>query len=469
MSRPSLRPRSLGLVLLALVAMAPTVRAQGARIPALREYLAASAALGRINGVVLVADSGRILVDTAFGYADFEHRVRNTPDTRFRVASVTKQFTAMAVMMLQEEGRLDVRDPIGKHLDSVPDAWRDVTIHHLLRHSSGISDYEEWFEGYTTQAYSDYMSQAHAAERIVHDARSKPLDFSPGSKDHYSNTGYVLLGFIIERASGVSYQDFIRTRILEPLGMRRSLMDRSREILPDRATGYALRDGAIYGPYWNGLTPEDLQNAHYQLMEPPQGEAGLVTTSRDLYKWDQALYTDRLVSRASLDSVFAPGHGDYGYGWFIRTSAPGTVSYQHSGGLPGFSCYIMRIPSRHGTIIVLTNLETLGRTVRDLAAILAGESVVAPTARHVVPTDSAVHARWTGTYRAADGDSLDVIMDDILAVRWRGHFTAGMFPESERDFFLGLTGGTARFREIDGTAELVIRDAAGAEQVRAVR
>lgn len=363
---------------LLLTGILPAQQPDG-RIARLNAYLLAAAELGHVNGSVLVAEQGRVLVDTAFGFANFELGVRNTPDTRFRVASVTKQFTALATVMLAQDGALRLDDPITEYVDSLPASWARITIHDLLRHTSGISDYEGWFGGYSTQAYSDYMSAAHASERIVRDARQRPLDFEPGTKFHYSNSAYVILGLVIERASGMPFDEFLRTRIHEPLGMSLSAQDRSDVLIPNRAAGYQLLPGTKPRKYNAGLGPEDLRNAVYQKMEPPQAEAGLITTARDLYKWDQALYTERLLPKVMLDSIFTPGLGDYGYGWFIRQGVDG-VTYEHSGGLPGFTCYIMRIPGTHRTIIVLNNVQTLGRTVTDIAAIMRGDSVAIPVA-----------------------------------------------------------------------------------------
>lgn len=439
------------------------------RIGRMREYLAAAAGLGQLNGSVLVAENGALLVDTAYGFANMELEVRNTPDTRFRVASVSKQFTAMAVAMLAEAGRLQIGDPISKYLDSLPPEWSGITIHHLLRHTSGISDYEGWFDGYDTQAYSDYMSQENAAARIARDAMKRPLDFPPGTKFFYSNSAYILLGFIIERAAGMPYEDFLRTRIFEPLGMSRSSQDHSAEILPDRANGYRLRPGAYPVAWFNGLKRGDYLNAYYQLMAPPQGDAGLVTTARDLYQWDQALYTERLVKKAMMDSIFTPGLQNYGYGWFI-TNGPDGVTYGHSGGLPGFTCYIMRIPGHHRTIILLGNLERMGRAVRDLAAIMRGDSVAIPIARHLVAADSARNARHVGVYRTATGDSVEVSMDGAtLVAHWRQQFRGPLFPESAGDYYIPPLNGTARFRERDGRRELVIEDGMGKAVLQGVR
>jgi CubicO group peptidase (beta-lactamase class C family) len=462
-----LAPRPTGLFMVGLVALlatrtVPPRATDDPRVARLEEYLDASARLGRINGAVLVAERGRVLIDTAYGFANQELGAPNTPATRFRVASVTKQFTAMAIMMLVEDGKLTVQDPISRWLDSLPPSWSAITVDQLLHHTSGISDYEGWFDGYTTQSYSDYMAQADAPARIARDARTRPLDFTPGTRFHYNNTGYVLLGYIIAHASGMSYQDFVRTRILEPLGMSESLMDHSDELVARRAQGYRLRDGAYPIAYYNGVTWQDRQHAHYQLMTPPQGEAGLVTTTHDLYRWDQALYTDRLVRPSTLDAIFTPGLGDYGDGWFIRRGPDG-VTHEHSGGLPGFTCYIMRIPDTHRTIIVLQNIQRLGPLVRDLAAIMRGDSVPVPVARHLVRSDATRDAGWVGTYRIQGGDSLVVTMNGAtLTASWNNHFRTPLYAEASGDYFAANAGtGTARFRTTTAGTELSITDAAG--------
>ena len=461
--------RALALVLLLSAAVPGRSPAQDQRPARLREYLAAAAGLGQLNASVLIAERGTVLVDSGYGFADIEQGVRITPDTRLRVASVTKQFTAMAIAMLAEEGKLAIGDPISKYLDSLPAAWSGITIHHLLRHTSGISDYEEWFDGYNTQAYSDYMSQAHAPERILRDAKARPLDHEPGTKFRYSNSAYIALGFIIERASGMPYAEFLRTRIHEPLGMTLSGQDRSEEVTPNRAQGYRLRPSAGARAYYNGLQRSDYLNAFYQLMEPPQADAGLITTARDLYRWDQALYGEALVKRAMLDSIFTPGLGNYGYGWFIQ-SGPDGVVYAHSGGLPGFTCYIMRIPDTRRTIIVLGNFDRLGRTVQDVAAILRGDSVPLPRARHIIAADTAAQARLAGTYRTAGRDSVLVLLDDGAFVAHQpGEFRAQLLPESARDYFVAQLRGTARFRENGRRTTLIIVDGLGREIVRAER
>lgn len=451
------------LVLVRLSAQAPLEAqdAPDARVTRLREYLAAAATLGHLNGEVLIAERGKILIDTAYGFANVELGVRNTPETRVRVASITKQFTAMAVMMLAQDGKLAIADPISKYVDSLPPSWSGITIHQLLRHTSGISDYEEWFKGYTTQEYSNYMAQEHAPARIVRDAKARPLDHEPGTKFRYSNSAYILLGYIIERASGVSYDEFLRARIFAPLGMTLSGQDRSELVIANRAQGYRMRPNAYPERYFAGLGPDDYLNAFYQLMEPPQGDAGLLTTARDLYKWDQALYTERLLPKRMLDSIFTPGLENYGYGWFVNTGKNG-LTHEHSGGLPGFSSYILRIPGAQRTIIVTGNVEWSLGAVGAAARILRGEPVATPRARPTIARDSTRESRLTGWYRNANGDSVRVAhQDGRLLANWPKHFESLLLPESETDFVVEATGGTARFRESGDRVTLVLMDALG--------
>jgi CubicO group peptidase (beta-lactamase class C family) len=464
--------RSVALLALLRLAGAGPLEAQDvtdARVARLREYLAAAASLGHLNGSVLIAERGKILIDTAYGFANIELGVRNTPETRFRVASITKQFTAMAVMMLAQEGKLAIADPIAKWVDSLPPAWSGITIHQLLRHTSGISDYEEWFQGYMTQEYSNYMAQEHAPARILRDAKARPLDHEPGTTFRYSNSAYILLGYLIERASGMSYDEFLRTRIHAPLGMTLSGQDRSEIITANRAQGYRMRPGAYPERVFAGLGPDDYRNAVYQLMEPPQGDAGLLTTARDLYKWDQALYTEQLLPKRMLDSIFTPGLEKYGYGWFVSTGRNGLM-YEHSGGLPGFSSDIMRLPDTQRTIIILNNVEWAVGVAGAAARILRGEPVPLPHARRVIARDSLHEARLVGSYRNANGDSVLVRHENgRLSMEWAKHFRSALLPESGTDFIVEAIAGTARFSERGDRGVLLLLDAVGATVVEVER
>lgn len=316
-------------------------------------YMRAAVANDHFTGAVLVARDGRPLVNTAYGMASYELNVPNTPSTAFNIASVTKQFTAMAIMQLRDRGKLNVGDPICNHLSNCPTAWQLITIRQLLTHTSGIpnaSDLPQWDEELSLKRYgrTDFVDLF----------RTLPLEFAPGAKYSYSNSGYFLLGLIIERASGSSFEQFLKTNIFTPIGMAHSAYHDNRGIISGAATGYYSRGTSFI-------------TATYVDPTTSLGDGGIVTTTGDLLRWDQALYTERLVSRQSLDEMFTPYMNGYGYGWEVGTRF-GKKTLSHSGSNAGFSSYILRFPDDRLTVIVLGNGDRMsaGRAAGALSAIV---------------------------------------------------------------------------------------------------
>src|SRR5262249_31311506 len=207
--------------------------------------------------------------------------------TKFRIGSVSKQFTAMAILMLEKQGKLKVGDPISKHLADAPETWKEVTIHHLLSHTGGIPEHTG------TPGFREVRTQPTPLPRVTALYKHKPLDFKPGEKFKYSNSGYILLGQIIEKVSGESYEEFLRAHIFTPLQMNDSRNDHYRMVLKDRATGYA-RDG------------DTLVHAPYLDMSMPYSAGALYSTVEDLQRWDQALHSEKLVPKAILERMFTP-------------------------------------------------------------------------------------------------------------------------------------------------------------------
>ncbi len=309
-----------------------------ADLPAADAYLAEQTASGRFSGAVLVAREGRILLEKGYGLADRERAVPNTPQTRFHIASLTKQFTAMAILQLQERGKLRVTDRISRYLPGCPSAWRDITIEHLLTHTSGLVDY------FNLDAVRGLLARPVTPAEIVALFRDQPLQCEAGSNYCYSNSGYVLLGQIVERASGQSYATWIGSNILSPLGMAHTTYGPPAPPLAC-AVGYETA--------WTRAPDADLSLGY--------SAGGLSSTVEDLYLWDQALYTTRLCSRASLDAMFtshamAGEKVGCGYGWFIR-DVSGRRRISHTGLLYGHSAIIARFPDERVTIIMLSNLE----------------------------------------------------------------------------------------------------------------
>ena len=321
-------------------------------LPAADAYLAAQTAAGRFSGAVLVARDGRVLLEKAYGLADRESGLPNTPQTRYHIASLTKQFTAMAILQLQERGRLRVADRIANYLPDCPATWRDITIDELLTHTSGLADY------FGLDGIDALLAHPVTPAQIVDLFRDRPLLFAPGSSCTYSNSGYVLLGEIIERVSGQSYADVIRQNILAPLGMESTTYGPS---CPPGACAVG------YETAWRRAPNVDLSLGY--------AAGGLCSTVEDLYRWDQALYTTRLCSQQSLDAMFSPHfvvteNVAYGYGWVVRNLS-GRRRIAHSGLLYGYSAIIARFPDQRVTIIMLSNLEDAPLT--GYVDVLAGQ------------------------------------------------------------------------------------------------
>jgi CubicO group peptidase (beta-lactamase class C family) len=289
------------------------------------------------GAAVTVLHDGRTVLARGYGFADLEHTVPVTPATDFRLASMTKQFTAAAVLLLVQDGRLSLDDPIGKWLPTLPAKAGAATIRQLLTHTGGLIDYEDLIPAGTTQ-------QLHDADVLRLLQTEDRTYFTPGSRYRYSDSGYSLLSLIVAKASGHGFADFLRARIFLPLDMHDTLAhEEGVSTIPRRAFGYSL-DGGVW------------QRTDQSLTSAVLGDGGVYSSVADLAKWDAALYGTRLLSAASLASAFAPQTATddasvkYGFGWRIT----GT-SVWHSGETLGFRNVIVRWPARHFTVIVLTN------------------------------------------------------------------------------------------------------------------
>ena len=323
-----------------------------------RGYLGGLVRQHQFSGAVLVERDGRVVVQGGFGMADVARGTPNAVTTRFRIASLTKQFTAMAILQLQDEGRLRVTDLACRFLISCPAAWRQVTVAELLTNSSGIPDYE------SLPGYSRLSRQHLVPAQIAALVASKPLLFRPGTRWSYSNTGYVLLGMIVTRMSGLSYADFLNQHVFAPLRMLDTGYDVSN-LSPGHATGYAG---------WQ-------QEAPYIDMSVPYAAGALYSTVVDLSRWDAALLAGGrpIVPSATVREMFRPrievvpgdpGEGWYGYGWFIDENG---TEYDHDGLINGFVSVNAIFPSVHAEIIILSNLQTADlRTMTERLATMIG-------------------------------------------------------------------------------------------------
>ncbi|HUO17997.1 MAG TPA: serine hydrolase [Verrucomicrobiae bacterium] len=312
------------------------------------------------TGTVLVSDHDRIIFKKGYGFADREWNIPNAPDVKFRIGSITKQFTSMLIMQQVAKGTIKLDAHLSDYLPYYrKDTGSKVIISELLSHTSGIPSYTD-----DPKFFPEIARNYYAVDDFVKKYCSGDLQFEPGTKFHYDNSGYFLLGAILEHVTGKSYETLLKENILAPVGMNDSGYDHSEEILAKRASGYQLElDGIV-------------ANAPFLDMSLPYAAGSLYSTVEDLYKWDQALYTDRLVSDALKQRLFTPNLNNYGYGWDIRTipaDAPGggQTVISHEGGINGFNVLEVRYVGDHDLIVIFNNtpgvdLNEMAKGVREI-------------------------------------------------------------------------------------------------------
>jgi len=382
------------------------------------EYIGAYLKMGKFSGSVLIAKDGDILLKKGYGMANYEHDVPNTPKTKFRLGSITKQFTSIAIMQLQEKGLLNVNDPIKKYIPDYPDGEK-ITIRHLLTHTSGIPSFTSF------PNYRETMMLLSPVEMTIERFKDKSLEFMPGEKYKYSNSGYILLGYIVEKVSKKSYEEYLKENIFHPLNMTNTGYDHHSPILKHRASGYSLNgDGFINAPYID--------------MSIPHGAGALYSTVEDLYIWDKALYTEKLVSKSSLDKIFTPYRENYGYGWQI-TESFNRKHISHGGGINGFRTYISRYVDDDVCIIVLSNFEhsPTQKISKDLSAIVFGGKYELPKERKAIKVDPGIYDAYIGQYEFSPEFIAMITKENkSLFIQATGQPKFEIFPESETKFFI---------------------------------
>jgi len=391
------------------------------------EYINAQMKLSKFSGSVLIAQEGKILVSKGYGMANLELDVPNTPQTKFRLGSVTKQFTAMAIMQLQEKGLLNVNDPIRKYIPDYPNGDK-ITIQHLLTHTSGIPNLTDFPE------FEKKKMLSLPIDSTIAMFKSRSLEFAPGDSFKYSNSGYILLSYIIEKTSGKPYEVFVQENIFTPLNMTNTGYDHNETILKNRASGYTIND-------------RGLVNAPYVDMTIPTGAGGLYSTTEDLYLWDQALYTEKLVSRISLEKMFTPFKGGYAYGWFVDEKLA-RKRVHHGGGIEGFVTNITRYLDDQVCIIVLANFDhaPVGTIGKDLAAIVFGEEYEIPQEHVAVEIDPRILDDYVGEYELEPGFVITFTKENNkLMTQATGQPKFEVYPESETKFFLKVVDAQITF------------------------
>jgi CubicO group peptidase (beta-lactamase class C family) len=322
----------------------------------------------QFTGTVLVSEHDKVIFKGGYGLANREWNIPNAPDVKFRVGSITKQFTSMLVLQQVAKGSIKLDGHISDYLPYYrKDTGSRVTIAQLLSHTSGIPSYTD-----DPKFFPDVSRNYYAVDDFVTKFCSGDLQFEPGTKFHYDNSGYFVLGAILEHVTGKKYEDLLQENILSPVGMRDTGYDHWATILPKRASGYQQ-------------TFDGIENAPYLDMALPYAAGSLYSTVEDLYKWDQALYTDKLLPAELKQKLFTPNLEEYGFGWAIHVIAkdqpsPGKTMITHGGGINGFNTNEVRLVDDHSLIVIFNNTPgaDLNQFARDIRAILYGQEPSAP-------------------------------------------------------------------------------------------
>ncbi len=406
-------PRSRLLALLALIPLALTLRPSAtaagpeqAKAAAIGAFVSAYQEAQTFNGAVLVAERGQVVFKKGFGSANREWNIPNAADTKFRIGSMTKAFTSMLIMQLVQEKKIDLQARLSAYLPFYRKEVGDkVTIHHLLTHTSGIPSYTDDMKRMEEAVQDPYPPAEFVAKYCSGD-----LQFEPGTRFRYDNSGYFILGAVIEAVTGKPYVEVLKERILVPLGMKDSGYDRPLPVLPKRAAGYTV-------------TFDGLENARYINMSLPYAAGALYSTVEDLFLWDRALAGTALLSAEAKAVLFKPqvavgGGTSYGYGWMIgQRPLPGTQAKTprifHGGAIFGFGSYIERLPDEGHLVVILTNTPeaNLPEMAEGIIDVLYGRTPARPKRSITRPIYEALIAKGPGEavkrYRELKGAGAD--------------------------------------------------------------
>ena len=359
-------------------------------------------------GSVLVAKNEKVIFSKSYGMADLEWNVPNSSTTRFNIASITKQFTAASILLLEDRGKLRTNDLVKKFLPDAPASWDKITIYHLLTHTSGNSDDAARYE-------------PGPPEKLLF--RDVPLNFQPGQQWAYTNLGYIVLGYLLEKISGQSYEEFVQQNIFKPLGMNDSGLVSFVTVIPRRATGY-----------WPGS--KGIENAERPDPRIGFSAGALYSTTEDRLRWEEGLFGGRLLTPASLRKMTTPFKSDYACGLYVRR-VNGHLMIEHDGNNIGFNADMAYYPEEKIAVIVLANLNgtVTGEMTKALAAVAHGEAPPIPSVHKEIPLSKGVLARYAGTYQFPHYSLKMVPEGNHLLVEFDNGGTLPVFPESETKFF----------------------------------
>jgi CubicO group peptidase (beta-lactamase class C family) len=407
------------------------------------QYMTATAKVHHFMGSVLVARGDHVILAKGYGMADLKDHTPNTANTRFRIGSVTKQFTAMAIMQLQAEGKLNIKDPVCRYVPKCPADWRPIKLANLLDHTSGIPNYTDFPE------FEKKAEDSITPTQLVDLFKNKPLDFKTGTKFSYSNSNYALLGYIIERLSGEHYGKFLQQHVFGPLRMTASGYGITQPNSKIYAKGYTPWVAGRHRPaaFWNGSM---LYSA-----------GALYSTVGDLYTWDRALAAGKLLPASLQKKLFTPrvhvdaqmqkttGDSIYGYGWFI-SKVYGHLKYSHEGGVSGFTSMNSWYPKQHVYIVLLDNVQTgnVFKIDHDLDAIVFGHKYEVPHVAKAIHLPAKALNKFVGRYRLKPKVIMAITRKgDQLETQLTGQPALKVYPASRNTFFIDpkIVDGTIKF------------------------
>ncbi len=418
--------------------VAAVAAAESAEVTATRAAIQTYVEKNQFSGTVLVAKDGKPVFREGFGFASRELNVPVAPDSIFRIGSITKQFTAAAIMQLAEAGKLSVEDPISKYYANAPATWAKVTLRHLLSHRSGIGDYTS-----LPNFFEKLAAEDRTPEQIIAMTRDAPMEFEPGTKFAYNNSGYIVLGYVIEKVSGQSYADYVEQHIFKPLGLKDTGYEVSTAVLPRRVAGYGFADGK-----WT--------NATYLSMSLPYAAGSLYSTVDDLLAWEKAFFGDKVVSAASRAAMTTDQGEKYGFGLLIDDLG-GHKNIWHNGGINGFATHMVNFQDDGLIVITLANLES-ARSTRlgtEIARIWLGLPTPPPPAALVpVTVAPAVLDRYVGVYELMPSFNITVKrVDGGLTAQATGQGAFPLVATSDTEFHYQEAGIRIVFPAGDGPAQ----------------
>ena len=416
----------IALVLLTTLSTATVCGAQD--VARMEQVVQSYVGKATFAGAVLVARGSDVIVSRGYGLANVEWNIPNSPSARFKIASITKQFTAAAILLLEERGRLKIDEPVKTYLPEAPPTWDRITLFHLLTHTAGFAGLQSRVE-----------SADGTVAGFVKELMQRPLESQPGERFNYTNSGYLVLGHLIQTLTGQSYETFIRENIFTPLGMKDSGLD-SPAVIARRAGSYTVTPGGLV----NGTYASD--------RIVPNTSAGLYSTTDDLLRWQNGLYGGTVLSKASLEKMITPFKDNYGLGVYIRT-IDGRRAATHGGGVPPFA-NLTYFFDRGISVVVLGNISVApsAEIAGYLGALAHGDTVQLLSEKKAVTLAPSVLARYAGVYQSANGQTMTVTVDGTqLALQPPRGKALPLLAESETRFFM---------RDINVAVEFV-RDGAG--------